>query len=342
MHTITIKDIARKCGVGVSTVSRAMNGHPDINPETRKRILEAIEQDGYVPNNSARNLKRMESDTVAVLVKGLTNLFFADMIEVLENQIERQGFACTIQQVQPHENEIDRALELVKEKRLKGIIFLGGNFNHPKEKTALLGVPFVLCTAGIANGGETKDCAAVGVDDFAESYKMVDYLCRSGHKHIAVIASDEADESIGTLRLKGYLAALAAHGITPKENWIWRMQRDEDRFSAATGYRLAGRLLESGADVTAIYAIADSLAIGVCRALYEAGKSVPEDYSVAGFDGLELGQYWVPGITTVAQPVKEMALSAADLLFDMILQEASPRKKIFEGKLLVRESTRSI
>lgn len=339
MHTITIKDIAKKCKVGVSTVSRAMNGHPDINPETRERILQVIAEYGYVPNNSARNLKRTESDTIAVLVKGLTNVFFGDMIDVIEGQIQKQGYTCTIQRVDPCENEIDKALELVKEKRLKGIIFLGGNFSHTEEETALLNVPFVLCTSGI---GDSAGCAAVAVDDFKESYKITDYLCGLGHRRIAVIAADEKDESIGKLRLDGYLAALKDHGIVPEDHWIWRMKADEDRFSVATGYRLTQRLLQSDADVSAIYAIADSLAIGVCRALYEAGKAVPKDYSVAGFDGLELGRYCIPSITTIQQPVEKMALEATRLLFDMILNAALPRKEIFEGELLARESTRSL
>ena len=127
MDSVTIRDIARKCGVGVSTVSRAMNNHPDINPQTREKILRVIRESGYVPNNSARNLKRADARAVALLVKGMDNMFFTDIIHIIERDTQEQGYACILQQVEDGENELEIALELVKEKKLRGIIFLGGS-----------------------------------------------------------------------------------------------------------------------------------------------------------------------------------------------------------------------
>ena len=100
MSEITIKDIAKLCGVGVSTVSRALNNHPDINPETKEMILQVIKENGFVPNNSARNLKRVEANSVAVLVKGITNPFFTDMIEVIEAEIEKRGYSMVLHHVE--------------------------------------------------------------------------------------------------------------------------------------------------------------------------------------------------------------------------------------------------
>ena len=118
MAEITIKDIAKLCGVGVSTVSRALNNHPDINPETKEKIMQVIKENGFVPNNSARNLKRVEAKSVAVLVKGITNPFFSDMISVIEAEIEKRGFTLVLHHVESREDEVEVALELVKEKRL--------------------------------------------------------------------------------------------------------------------------------------------------------------------------------------------------------------------------------
>ena len=132
MSEVTIKDIARLCGVGVSTVSRAINDHPDINPTTKKQIQETIEQYGYIPNNSARNLKRTESNVVAVLVKGITNPLFSSMIRVLDEKLKRFKFDMLLQHINYNEDEVAVALELIKEKRLKGIIFLGLNYYHPE------------------------------------------------------------------------------------------------------------------------------------------------------------------------------------------------------------------
>ena len=163
MEQVTIRDIARKCKVGVSTVSRAMNNHPDINPETKEMILKVIAESNYVPNNSARNLKRSNAKAIAILVKGMDNMFFNNMISVIEEVVRKKKYACIIERVEEKANEVDSAIEIVKEKRLRGIIFLGGNFTHPHEKMAQIPVPYVISTIGaVSDGG--KPCASVSVD----------------------------------------------------------------------------------------------------------------------------------------------------------------------------------
>ena len=148
MGEMTIKDIARKCGVGPSTVSRAINNHPNINPETRERVLSVIRETGFVPNNSARNLKRTEANCIAVLIKGITNPFFSSVIRIIEEQIDEKHFTMVMQHVESYEDELDVALNLIKEKRLRGIIFLGGNYQHDPKKLGMLNVPFVFCPIG--------------------------------------------------------------------------------------------------------------------------------------------------------------------------------------------------
>ena len=123
MEEITIRDIARICGVGVSTVSRAINNHPDINPETKETIMRVIKENNYVPSNSARNLKRQDAKAIAVLVKGINNSFFSQMIKVLEEEIKEKSYSMVLQHVDYDDDEVEVALKLVKEKRLRGIIF---------------------------------------------------------------------------------------------------------------------------------------------------------------------------------------------------------------------------
>lgn len=337
MGSMTIKDIAKKCGVGVSTVSRAMNNHPDINPETKGMIMRVIEESNYVPNNSARNLKRSDAKAIAVLVKGIGNTFFSELVRGLEKECQKRGYSCILQNVEEQDNELDTALHIAKEKKLRGLVFLGGNFSHPKEKLDQLEVPYVLstiCTAGMQ--GENR--AAVSVDDFRESYKMTDYLISLGHRDIAIITAPREDESIGKLRLLGYKKALEDHGIPYREALVSFMDMNEDRYSFRSGYRLAGKLLDQ-AKFTALYATSDTLAIGACRALKERGISVPGDCSVAGFDGMEAGEFYIPSITTIRQPVEKIAKATADLLFDMIDGKENAKQLIFDGELLKREST---
>lgn len=338
MDEITIKDIAKECGVGVSTVSRAMNDHSDINKETKQMIMEVIEKTGYIPNNSARNLKRTDARCVAVLMKDLTNPLLSSALQIIETQVQKRKYALVIHHVDAYENELDAALQLVKEKRLRGIIFLGGTYQHDRQKAAKLSVPFVFCTIGAVQEKGKKIYSHIAVDDRAESRKMVDYLLDLGHKKIAIITEGSKAESVGKLRLEGYKDALRARGIQIDERLICEVKDPIDPCSMQNGYTMVQNLLASGTEFTAVFAIADFLAVGVCRALYEAGIKIPEDVSVAGFDGISIGEFYTPRLTTIRQPVEAMAEKTARLLFDIIEGRCGHEHIFFPAELVKRES----
>ncbi|GGH26810.1 LacI family DNA-binding transcriptional regulator [Paenibacillus segetis] len=342
MERITIIDIAKMCGVGVTTVSRAINNHPDISEDTKAMVMKVIKENHYVPNNSARNLKRSASKTIAVLIKGITNPFFNHMIKVFEQEIQRKKYSFILQRVDENQDEIEVAIELEKEKRLKGIVFLGGYFSHSKEKLSQLTVPFVLSTIGMTSEFDLNDYSSVSVDDFKESYKMTDYLINQGHAKIALITASMDDASIGKLRYEGYKKALEDHGLAINEQLIWAMKEDIESYTMENGYTVTKELLESQEEFTAIFAISDNLAVGACKAIFEAGKRVPEDYSVAGFDGLDISFYYNPSLTTIRQPVVEIAEETIKILFDLIHKKITHAHKVFPADLVVRESTKSI
>jgi LacI family repressor for deo operon, udp, cdd, tsx, nupC, and nupG len=337
----TIKDIARICGVAVSTVSRAINNHPDINEETKNQIMQAIKDYNYIPNNSARNLKRSESNTIAVLIKGISNPFFNNMLKVFENEIQKRKYSFLLHRVEEHEDEIELALMLEKEKRLKGIVFLGGYFSHSEDKLNKLKVPFILSTGGIGEQINKECYSFVAVDAFQESYKMVDYLCKLDHKRIAVIAAPPDDMNIGKLRLDGYRKALEDNGISFDQGLVfYGKDLAMEAFSMRYGYEVTKDLIKSGADCTAIYAVSDSMAVGTCKAIFELGKRVPEDYSVAGYDGMDISFYYHPSITTIRQPVEEMAEESIRILFELIDGEIKQESKTFEAELVIGQSTK--
>lgn len=343
MEEITIKDIARICGVGVSTVSRAINNHPDINPETKEMIMRVIKENNYIPNNSARNLKRQDAKAIAVLVKGINNSFFSEMIKVMEEEIKSKEYSMVLRQVHFDEDEVDVALKLVKEKRLRGIIFLGGYLVHSEEKLAQLHVPFILSTTGTGpENYSRKIYSTVAVDDRKESYKLVDYLCKNGHKDIAIICACRTDASVGKQRLEGYQQALLDNGIPVREEMILPMRPDIEDYSLENGYMVIKDFLEKKLPCTAIYAISDILAIGAGKALSEAGYRVPEDISLAGFDGVDIGKYVIPSLTTIKQPVDSLARETTRILFDIIEKKAKHQHCVFDGELVVRESTRAL
>ena len=340
MDEITIKDIARICKVGVSTVSRAINNHPDINPETKKMIMDVIEEYGYIPNNSARNLKRTDAKCIAILVKGISNPFFSGMIKIIEEEVEKKKYSLVLRHVEYEEDEVDVALELIKEKRLRGIIFLGGYFYHSQDKLEKLNVPFILSTAGCVPENMSKNhYSSFTVDDEKEGHRLTNYLIKMGHKKIAILAGETENISVGQLRLAGYKRALKEQGIKINSKLICPMISNIEYYSMQNGYEVTKNLLDSGEEFSAIFAISDVLAVGAIRAIIDMGKRVPEDVSVAGYDGIELSKYYNPTLTTIKQPVNEMAKASIDLLFDIISGKQKNQHRVFDGELIIREST---
>lgn len=319
-------------------MSRAINNHPDINAETKKKVMETIQEHGYIPNNNARDLRRTDGKCIAVVVKGMFNPLFADAIEIMEEEIKRNKFSMVVRYVNFNENEVEVALELAKEKKLAGVIFLGGYFVEREKTLQKLKIPCVLSTSGC----DGDAYSTLSVDDEKEGYRMTDYLIRQGHRRIAVLSGMPDDASIGMLRLEGYKRALREYGIEEDEGLILHMRADVRFYSMENGYQMTKELLDSGKEFSCIFAFSDAMAIGACRAIADAGKRVPQDYSVAGFDGIELGNYYDPKLTTLKQPIHDIARESVNVLFDILNEKCSHVHRIFPGELLVRGSTRKI
>lgn len=339
MSGYTIKDIARECGVGVSTVSRAINNHPDINPKTKQLIMKVVQEKNFTPNVSARNLKKMENNTIAILIKGLENPLFHKMLDVFQNEIMSKNYDFVLHRVAAKENELDVAVDLIKDKKIKGIVFLGGNFTHTENELKSITVPYVLSTISPSNVISEEVYSSISVDDVSESYKMTEYLCGLGHKKIAILLPDVQDESVGKLRLRGYIEALKDNGVTVDDGLIRYSQVTDDLYSMENGYRLTKEMIEEGKEFSAVFASADKIAIGAAKALHEEGYRIPEDVSVAGFDGLDITEYYNPSITTIEQPVGDMAKATIKLLFNLIKGKTKNRHETFQGKLVIRDST---
>ena len=235
---MTIKDIAKKCGVGISTVSRALNDHPDINPETKERILKTVAESDFVPNNSARNLKRTDAQAIAVVVKEIDDPFFATMMQVLEREIRKRHYAFFIRHMTRGRDELEEAAELIAEKRLRGLIFLGGSFENKMDRLKKIKVPFVVCTASLTAVPEGRLASWVATDDYHASREIVNYLCETGNRNIAILASDKNDSNVGYLRMKGYEKALAEHQIPLRDELICYLDETDTAYSMENGYRM--------------------------------------------------------------------------------------------------------
>ena len=340
MATLTIKDIAKLCGVGTSTVSRAINDDPGINKDTKARILKVIDEYNFVPNNSARNLKILESNTIALIIKGVSNPFFQSMYRCFAEELSRLEFDFFIQSIDQDEDEVIIASELAREKKLKGIIFLGGLMEHPGNQIEKIGVPYVRCTGATLDGQNWVNGSSISIDDVKESCRAVEYLINKGHKRIAFIASRIEDESVGMLRLKGYRNALEAHNIEFDKSLIAYTDRGIEPYSAESGYVMTKRLIEQGLDFTAIFTSSDVVALGAYKAICESGKKVPQDYSIMGFDGIDLANYYNPGLTTMQQPIESMVKASVDQMVRAINGMKVDPVILFDAKLIERDSVK--
>ena len=220
MH-LTIKDIAKYSGTSVSTVSRVLNNHPDVSEKARTQVLKIVEQYHYVPNNSARNLVIRESATIAVIVRGIANPFFTRIIKTIESAIYAEGYSMSLHQIGSSDDELMAAAMLEREKRLCGIIFLGGRFNYSAMDVAMLRVPFVCCTYANTFGAlDPESFSSVAIDDKREAYRAVRVLLERGHRRIAALIEAKGGASISQLRYEGYCEALADAGIALDPTWV--------------------------------------------------------------------------------------------------------------------------
>ncbi len=327
---MTIKDVAAYCGVSVSTVSRVLNDHPDVKDDVRARVLAAVRECGYVPNNSARALVSSRSTAIGVVSRGLDNPFLSSLIRVVSRRIHELGYTMVLHQIPTQADEVQAAALLQREKKLLGVIFLGGRFNYTEAELRQLTVPFVCCTYTNTFGDLSQDAySSVSIHDQREAHKAVDHLVAHGHRRIAVLLDDPADSSIGQLRFQGYRQALEEHGI----DYDPALTVVTAGYAMQAAYEGVCRLIDSGAAFTAILAISDTLAIAAIKALTDRGRSVPADCSVIAIDGLDISAYTVPTLTTLCQPAEEMASQSVQMLIGLIEGTGSHRHLLMETAL---------
>jgi LacI family transcriptional regulator len=338
MKNLNIKDIAKIAGVGVTTVSRVLNNHIDVKEETRKKILEIMDQYNYIPNNSARNLKRNTSNNIGVLVKGIHNPFFSKMIKSIEEEIDKEGYSMILHYNENNSNDIDAAVELIKEKKLKGLICLGGDFeNLDKQELVNLKTPIVLASTYVIEKANKALFSSVIIENEKAAFKAVDYIANLGHEKIGIITTGEEDRTIGKLRFEGYKSALKKNNLEYNEKFV-----EIGEYTFESGYQAMDRLLDKNLDLSAVFVTTDIMAIGASKAILSRGLKIPEDISVVGFDGIDYSLYFHPSLTTVVQPVEEMGKKSIDVLFDLLKNKKNHQHIVLETELQERESCKKL
>ncbi len=324
---MTIKDIARLSGCAVSTVSRALNDHPDVSEETKAKIKQIVAENKFVPNANAKHLKQQVSNNIIVVVKGSFNLFFATIIERIQADIGRAGYGAVLHYYDEGVNEVRAAERLCREAKPKGVIFLGGEPQNFVRHFGAIGVPCVLATTS-AEQVSYHNLSSVSVDDRLGGRMAVECLIRQGHRHIGIIGGCSDVSSTSRQRLEGGIQCLRDNGIPIRPEYC-----REGKFCLEDGYRLTGDLLDKNPRITGIFAMSDLMAFGAIRAIAERGLRVPQDVSVVGYDGIEMAGYYCPPLTTIRQPSVRLAALSVDLLLGAIEKKQGPRHLSLEVEL---------
>lgn len=334
---MTIKDIARESGYAVGTVSRVLNNHPDVSDTARERIMEVVEKHHFRLNNNAKHLKQQASNGIAIIVKGSQNMLFASIMGQMQKMIREKGYACLIYYIDETDDELEQALQVIRERRPMGILFLGSNLEYFRDRFSQVSIPCVLVT----NSAETlefSNLSSVSTDDSEAAEAAIGHLIALGHTKIGVLGGQIEKSRAAFTRYVGCRRAFNAHGIpfSPEK------QYESALFSMEEGYGAMERLLDKMPDLTAVFAMADVMALGAIRAIVDRGLRVPEDISVVGFDGIELGSYLTPKLTTIRQEREQIAARSVELLLDSIGERAGAVHELVPFRIISGESTRKL
>ena len=334
---MTIKDLSAQTGYSVGTISRVLNNQPNVSQKAREVILRAASECGFTLNANAKQLKQQHSNSILVLVKGIHNELFGNLVECIQSQIAETKYSLVVDYMDESQNEVHRAMQLCREKKPLGILFLGGDREHFLADFEKITMPCVLVTCDASNL-PFENLSSVTSDDVLAGKIAIDHLLTLGHRKIAIIGGPRIYSSMTQERYKGCMDAFREHGVCFDDE----LDYESVRFSFDWGCAAAKRLLEKNRGYTAIFAMADVLAIGAIRALRDAGLRVPEDVSVVGLDGLAIDEYTVPRLTTISQNVEQLASRSFRMLLDNIENQQCARYEILPVTLIDRESARRI
>ncbi len=335
----TLEEIAKSAGVSRSTVSRVINDHPNVDQETRARVLLVAESLNYQPNIAARSLAAGRTQILGLAIPAGVSTLFADpyfplLIQGITSACNAQDHSVMLWVGEP-EYERRTIRRLLAGGLVDGVILASALMDDPILEALLKrDLPFVM----VGRHATSDRTSYVDVDNLNSAHEMVAYLLRAGYKRVATITGPR-NMVAGADRLHGYLAALRERKIAHDPSLIV-----EGDFTEEGGYRAMQQLLSLPAGPgDAVFVASDGMALGAMRALREVGKRVPDDVALAGFDDLPFAAHMDPPLTTVRQPVYRLGAVAAETLIEMISHPgASPRRILLPTELVIRSSCGSL
>ena len=328
---VTLEMVAERAGVSPSTVSRILNGTAVVSPEKRTAVDEAIATLGFVPNPVARGLAGGRTLSVGVLTQAIDSPFYGAALRGIEGALGAAGYSPLFMSGHWQADEESRCIDVLRSRRVDGLIVLTGRLSDAALRSVARSLPVVV------TGRRLKATNLVSLDfDHREGARQAtQHLLELGHRRIAFIGG-VAEHPDAVEREQGYRLALGAAGVRVDPALVV-----PGAFTEHSGVQAVERLLERRVRFTAIFAANDQMALGAALALYRAGKRVPDDVSLVGFDDVAGSLYAVPPLTTVHNPIQEIGELAARAMLALLAGEKA-RVEVPAPRLIVRESTRAL
>ncbi len=333
----SIKDIAQLADVSAPTVSRALRGEGRMSEETRARIVQIAQEQGYTPSLVARGLVLQRSFCIGLVVPQFADPFHSEVAQGVEDEAKRHGYSLFVSSMAVDPQREIEVVNTFHGRQVDGIIATSSQVGNGYVR--LLGeanTPIVLLNSHV----ESDQLNSIYHDDYAGGCLLINHLLAGGHRRIAHIGNERGEQTTITRR-RAWLDTLTAAGLPAELSILGPEGRFQSGVVAATTL-LAEAQRRWGAPPDAIYCYNDAMAIGVLSVLRKAGLRVPQDVSVTGFDDIEMAAYTEPPLTTLRQPRYAMGVAALQMLLQLIAQEvdsATPQVSAMLGELIVRGST---
>ncbi|WP_010277587.1 LacI family DNA-binding transcriptional regulator [Paenibacillus senegalensis] len=323
----TIKDIANKVGVNVSTVSRVLNNRGYISDSLRENILKAMEELNYQPNEVARTLFRKKSNMIGLIIPTVDHPFFSELCNHIENYAYQHQFKVLLCNSQHDKEKELMYLNFLKAQQVEGIIM--GSHTIDVEEFSKIDLPLVTFERAISD-----KIPFVSSDNYAGGRLATEHLLAKGCKKIAMITGSLGLPMLSNERHSAFKDVAQKHGV-----WHTVLETDIFGFNPENYEGVIRQLFDLYPDIDGIFASSDVIAAHILKTCYMMNKSVPDDVKVVGYDGISFSKVLVPPLTTVVQPIKQMAELALDLLMKQINKEPVQYTNILPNELIVRQTT---
>ncbi|WHX27781.1 catabolite control protein A [Virgibacillus halodenitrificans] len=329
---ITIYDVAREANVSMATVSRVVNGNPNVKPTTRKKVLATIERLGYRPNAVARGLASKKTTTVGAIIPDISSIFFAELARGIEDIATMYKYNIILSNSDQNKDKELQLINTMLEKQVDGIIFMGGDITEEHvQQFKTSSVPVVLA----ATYDENEDIPSVNIDYEEAAYEATKFLIEQGNKQPAFVSGQE-DTHISLLKYNGFRRAIDESGTKIDEERIVKGD-----YSYDSGIEAINHLLQLEEKPTAVFVASDEMALGVIHGAQDKGYKVPEDIEVFGFDNTRLATMVRPTLSTIVQPMYDIGAVAMRLLTKfMNKEEVTDQKVVLPHRIEKRNSTK--